>query len=161
VAQVAGPATATHASSPAVTPAPPVVALAASAAAPMPLATREPVPQVSSAPPRPGADLQAALARTQSLLQRTDLGGYTIQLAALPSAIGLNGYLTQVASQLDASKVFVQHSVYKGKIYVSIYYGHYDSHRAAALAIESLPAGLKGNRPLVRTWAKVKQDQQP
>jgi len=159
--QAPGPATATRAAVPSVTSSPPAVVLAAPAAAPMPQAAREPAPQVSSAPSRPGADLQEALARTQSWLQRADLGGYTIQLAALPSAIGLNGYLTQVASQLDASKVFVQHSVYKGKTYVSIYFGHYDSHRAAALAIESLPAGLKDNRPLVRTWTKVKQDQQP
>ena len=123
---------------------------------------------VEPPPPAPVAaasanmpDLQAVLARTQAWLQRTDLDGYTIHLAALSSAVGADSFLAQAAAQLGASTMYAQRSVYKGKTYVSVYLGHFDSYRAAAMAIESLPDSLKSNRPLVRTWTKIKQDPKP
>ncbi|MDP2369742.1 ExeA family protein [Rhodoferax sp.] len=142
---------------PASTVAPPVIAIASNpvnAAPPVPPAVPVPAPPLST-------DLQAVLERTQTWLRRADLDGYTIQLAALPSTTGLDAYLAQVASQADAAQMYAQHSVYKGKTYVSVYLGNFDSHRAAALVIEGLPADLKNNRPLVRTWTKIKQDQKP
>ena len=150
----------------------PVVALASKpfdAAPPTllaaPLRAPTPVAPATAAVPVPApplsTDLQAVLAHTQTWLQRPDLDGYTIQLAALHSTTGLDAYLARVAAQVDASQVYAQHSVYKGKAYVSVYFGHFDSHRAAALVIEGLPADLKNNRPLVRTWTKIKQDQKP
>jgi type II secretory pathway predicted ATPase ExeA len=108
-----------------------------------------------------GAALPAVLARTQTWLQRADLDGYTIHLAALSSAVGADSFLAQAAVQLGASTLYAQRSVYKGKTYVSVYLGHFDSYRSAALTIESLPDSLKTNRPLVRTWTKIKQDQKP
>ena len=70
-------------------------------------------------------------------------------------------FLAQAAAQLDASQVYAQHSVYKGKAYVSVFLGNFDSYRSAALVIEGLPGALKSNRPLVRTWNKIKQDPLP
>ncbi|MBK9237967.1 MAG: AAA family ATPase [Rhodoferax sp.] len=117
--------------------------------------------QASQASPALGTDLSAALARSEIWLHRPDLDGYTIQLAALPGTFGVDAFLAQAAAQLDASQVYARHSVYKGKAYVSVFLGNFESHRSAALVIEGLPAGLKTNRPLVRTWTKIKQDTQP
>lgn len=108
-----------------------------------------------------GSDLQALLARTQIWLQRADLDGYTIQLAALPSTAGLDAYLAQTASQVGALPVYAQRSVYKSRNYMAVYIGNFDSHRSAALAMEALPAAMKNNRPLVRSWTKIRQDQKP
>ena len=101
------------------------------------------------------------LARSEIWLRRPDLDGYTIQLAALPGTFGVDAFLAQAAAQLGASQVYARHSVYKGKAYVSVFLGNFESHRSAALVVEGLPAGLKTNRPLVRTWTKIKQDTQP
>lgn len=119
---------------------------------------RQPTSKASSAL---GTDLPEVLARTQTWLQRPGLDGYTIQLAALPSSVGVDAFLAQAAAQLDASQVYAQHSVYKGKAYVSVFLGNFDSYRSAALVIEDLPGALKSNRPLVRTWNKIKQDPLP
>lgn len=108
-------------------------------------------------PPR----VEAALARTQTWLQRPDLGGYTIQLAALPSDEGADRYLEMIAAQLDASQVYAHYSVYKGNTYMSVYSGHFDTSGAAALAIKALPAALTRNGPLVRSWIKIKQEPTP
>lgn len=105
--------------------------------------------------------LDSVLARTQTWLGQPDLNGYTIQLAALPSATKPDRYLDLAAAQLDASKVYAQYSVYNGKTYMSVYSGRFESFQAAALAMDRLPAVLKSNRPLVRSWAKIKQEQTP
>lgn len=117
--------------------------------------------QASPSSPALGTDLSAVLARSEIWLRRPDLDGYTIQLAALPGTFGVDAFLAQAAAQLGASQVYARHSVYKGKAYVSVFLGNFESHRSAALVIEGLPAGLKTNRPLVRTWTKIKQDTQP
>lgn len=103
----------------------------------------------------------AILARAQTRLQTPNLGGYTIQLAALPSNTSAAPYMRLVAAQLDESKVYAQYSVYKDKTYMAVYFGDFDSFNAAALAVQGLPAAMKVNRPLVRTWIKIKEDQAP
>lgn len=103
----------------------------------------------------------AVLARTQSLLKNQKLHGYTIQLAALPSNTSPDRYLEQIATQLDMSDVYARYSVYKGMSYMSVYFGEFDSFSAAASVVKGLPTALKNNRPLVRTWIKIKEDQAP
>lgn len=103
----------------------------------------------------------AVLARTQTWLRQADLDGYTIQLAALHSTASPDRYLGLAAAQLDASKIHAQYSIYNGMTYMSVYFGNFKSFQATALAIDGLPAVLKSNRPLVRSWAKIKQDQTP
>jgi len=130
--------------------APPVVAPSAAA------------PPVVAPPVTPiDMRLDAALARTQKRLQQADLAGYTIQLAALHSTSNPERYLTMAAAQLDSSKIYAQHSVYKGNTYVSVYFGNFESIEASTSAIEALPAILKSNRPMVRSWTKIKQEQTP
>ncbi len=138
-----------------------VAVLAPAASARLVPSPSQPTPKASPGAPALGTDLSSVLARTQVWLQRPALDGYTIQMAALPSAVGVEAFLVQAAAQSDASQVYARHSVYKGKTYVSVFLGNFDSYRSAALVIEGLPAGLKSNRPLVRTWDKIKQDSQP
>ncbi|MBK9572494.1 MAG: AAA family ATPase [Rhodoferax sp.] len=161
---VAAPAATTTPSTPATAPTALPAAVAVPAPAPSVLlapSPSQPTPKASPGAPALGTDLPSVLARTQTWLQRPALDGYTIHLAALPSTVGVDAFLAQAAAQLDASQVYARHSVYKGKAYVSVFLGNFDSYRSAALVIEGLPAGLKSNRPLVRTWDKIKQDSQP
>lgn len=125
------------------------VALPASAA---PLAAATPLVQTA---------LNAALARTEALLQKTPVAGYTIQLAALPSSSNPERYLSLAMTQVNASRLYVRPSVYKGEPFMAVYFGIFDSAQAGLLAMEELPASLKVNRPLIRTWAKIKQEQRP
>lgn len=136
---------------------PPPVAPASAVARAMPTA----VPQVKKSAEPATTHLDAALARTQVWLQRPDLSGYTIQLAALPSSEGADRYLGMIAAQLDASKIFAHYSVYKGITYMSVYSGHFGTAEAAAVALKALPAALTRNGPLVRSWIKIKQEQTP
>lgn len=99
------------------------------------------------------------LARTQTQLQKLNLAGYTIQLAALPSSTSPDRYMQLATAQLDESMVYAQYSVYKGKAYMSVYFGNFDSFRAASAAMDGLPPALRANRPMVRTWTKIKEDQ--
>jgi MSHA biogenesis protein MshM len=124
-------------------------------------------PSVAAIPSTPQATeiadtrFNAVLVRTKATLQKNELDGYTIQLAALPSNTSPDRYLEQIATQLELSKVYARYSVYKGMTFMSVYYGKFESYSAAASAIKSLPAALKNNRPLVRTWIKIKEDQAP
>lgn len=105
--------------------------------------------------------LNAALARTETLLQQTPVAGYTIQLAALPSSSNPERYLSLAVTQVNASRLYARPSVYKGEPFTAVYFGTFDSAQAGLLAMEELPASLKVNRPLIRTWAKIKQEQRP
>ncbi len=142
--------------------------LAAAAAPPRPLPAAAAAPLVRKplapiAPLAAASDmrLDAILARTQTWLQQTDLGGYTIQLAALESSTSPDRNLSLAATQLDPAQVFARHSVYRGRTYLSVYSGRFESYRAAALAMDALPAVFKSNRPMVRSWARIKQEQTP
>jgi MSHA biogenesis protein MshM len=104
---------------------------------------------------------ESILARTQTQLRKINLDGYTIQLAALPSSTSPDRYMLLATTQLDESMVYAQYSVYKGKTYMSVYFGNFDSFRAAAVVMDGLPAALRANRPMVRTWTKIKGDQAP
>lgn len=107
------------------------------------------------------ARVAAILARTEKRLQTQKLDGYTIQLVALPSSTIPERYMRLVVAQLDESKIFAKYSVYKGNTYMAVFYGHFDSLQAASSTVNQLPAALKADRPLVRTWVKIKEDQTP
>lgn len=138
----------------------PRIAVAANSVSPIAQATNI-APSVPQPTEIASTRFDAVLARTQSLLKKQDLDGYTIQLAALPSNTSPDRYLEQIATQLDMSDVYARYSVYKGMSYMSVYFGEFDSYGAAASAVKGLPTALKNNRPLVRTWIKIKEDQAP
>ena len=147
------PVVATPAMAAAARPQPPVAAAPSAPKARIPVAQ----PPVAAAEMR----LDALLARTQSWLQQTDFGGYTIQLAALDSNTSPDRDLNLAAAQLDPAQVFARYSIYQGRTYLSVYSGRFESFRAAALAMNELPAVFKSNRPMVRSWARIKQEQTP
>ncbi len=184
-------AVAAHAAQPRSSPSPPETAgTASSQATAIPLATaatsnavsevqdatarKQLAPLSQSAPPvatavaplvpasiHADARVAAILARTEKRLQTPKLDGYTIQLAALPSSSIPDQYLSQVVAELDESKVFAKYSVYRDFAYMAVFYGHFDSVQAATSSLNHLPAAMMANRPLVRSWAKIKEDQTP
>jgi septal ring-binding cell division protein DamX len=112
----------------------------------------------------PGDEAQvagAAVARTQAWLQQENLGGYTIQLAQFDASLNANRYIHRMATQLAPSKVFVSRTTYKSKPNVSVFFGSFRLAREASLAIESLPAEVKTNKPWVRSWTNIKSEQTP
>jgi hypothetical protein len=104
---------------------------------------------------------QSVIDRTQALLQTGSVSGYTVQLGALDSVAALDHYLYSIESLLDSSHIYAQFSDYKGKTFVAVYFGNFATLQDCARAIESLPPAVKNNRPLVRSWAKVKQERTP
>lgn len=130
------------------------------AAAPSTVPVKNVQPPTSAAlPAATDAFLQSYLARTQALLQTPNLDGYTIQLAALPRDASVAGYLNSAGHLVDSSMVYVQLSTYNGRNFVSVYYGHFGTTAQASAAMAGLPTALKTNKPIVRTWARIKQDQ--
>ena len=103
--------------------------------------------------------MQPYLVRTQNQIQAPELSGYTLQIAALPRDTGAAEYLQTAARLTDSEQVYAQLSHYNGKDFVSVFVGHYASAAKANAALLDLPAVLKANKPIVRTWLKIKQDQ--
>lgn len=132
----------------------------------VPAIAATPTPSVSAPiapPPLAPIDtrLEAVLARTHMMLKKSDLTGYTIQLVALHSTSAPASFLDLATEQLDSNQIYALHSVYRGKTYMSFYFGNFESINATVLAIETLPTALKSNHPMVRSWSKIKQEQAP
>ena len=99
------------------------------------------------------------LERTQNQLQIAELTGYTLQIAALPQEAPVATYLQTVAQQIGQAQIYAQLSHYNGKEFVSVFVGSYPSIAKANAARNDLPEALKANKPIVRTWIKIRQDQ--
>ena len=124
--------------------------------------------QAASAAGAPGiantsADISfdAMLARTMAMTRTADAPGYTIQIAALPEDFSPGRDLRRITSGLDASKLFAHYSIYKDRTYVAVFYGSFESYRAATQFASGLPQHLNANRPMIRSWANIKQDATP
>jgi type II secretory pathway predicted ATPase ExeA len=104
-------------------------------------------------------ELQSYLLRTQALLKRADARRYTLQIAAIPRDVSAQGYLSFAGKHIDSSALYVQYSTYNGRNFVSVYYGSYATMGQATAALAGLPEALRYNKPIVRTWARIKQDQ--
>ncbi len=104
-------------------------------------------------------ELQGYLLRTQALLKQGNGARYTLQIAAIPRDVSAQGYLTFAGKHVDSSVLYVQYSTYNGRNFVSVYYGNYATIGQATAALAGLPEALKYNKPIIRTWARIKQDQ--
>ena len=124
-------------------------------------AVTPPVAAPSEPPKALSAYAQAIVDRTKADLTADPANGYTVQLVAMDSSVGLDQYLKQIEAQLAAAQVYAQFSDYNGKTYMAVYVGHFASSKDAYQAIESLPLSIRANRPLVRSWVKVKLEQTP
>lgn len=105
--------------------------------------------------------LKPFIARTQTQIRKAQLNGYTLQVAALPREPSAAVYVKTLARQVDPSLIFVQLSRYNGRDYIAVFVGSYADNAKANAALINLPVTLKANKPIVRTWIKVRQDQLP
>jgi hypothetical protein len=125
--------------------------------APQASAPTAPVALPAAAPESKHFD--AVVTRTQQWLQQENLNGFTVQLAIFNATDNPNDYLQSVLAQLPPSQVFASQSMYKAALHTSVFYGSFTSFADAARAIENLPAALRGNKPSVRSWVKIKMEQ--
>jgi MSHA biogenesis protein MshM len=105
--------------------------------------------------------IQAVVKRTEDLLADKKARGYTLQLASLPSMEPMSGYLAFIERHVDSSVVFAHHRTYRGKNSVAVYFGQYSTEFEARKALQELPEALKNNQPIVRTWARIRQEPKP
>ena len=141
--------------------APPPPALPTPAAEP-PVAIAPVLAVVESTPPisaNSEATLQPYLQRTKTYFQQPDMGGYTVQLVSLSPDGDVTNYLKSLVQHVDAAMVFAQLTHYNGLDYVSVFVGQYTSVAEANAALAAWPASIKTNKPMVRTWNKIRQDQ--
>lgn len=148
---------------------------AAWVAASVPATTASPVvattpvyPAASMAQPKPSipgtfmaadAALQTYFLRTEAYLHQPNLAGFTLQIAALPRDASVAQYLTMVSQYVDSAEIFALQTHYNGRDYVSVFVGRFTTPEQANATLARWPAPLKANKPLVRTWGKIKQDQ--
>jgi MSHA biogenesis protein MshM len=150
----------TEAIAPVVEPSPVAVESAASVATPATTVSPEP-PVVDPLPATTEGILKNYLQRTGDRLGQPELRGYTLQLAALPRDASIERYLNSTVHAVDAAMIFAQLSTYNGRNFVSVYYGNFETVADASAALAALPASLRTNKPIVRTWTRIKQDQSP
>lgn len=133
---------------------PPVIAVPA-AAAPVQAAASA----IAIAAPAWMAELEPFIQRTQDKTNGDGVSGFTVQIASLPREPTAAGYLKSLTQQIDKELIYVQLSHYNGKDFIAVFIGSYPSSAQANAAMLELPTALKANKPLVRTWNKIRQDQ--
>ncbi len=69
--------------------------------------------------------------------------------------------MKMVGQYVDSKEIFVLQTHYNGHDYVSVFVGRFATLTQANATLADLPAPLKSNKPLIRTWSKIKQDQSP
>lgn len=105
--------------------------------------------------------LKALVKRTEDSLSDKTLGGFTLQLASLPSMHSLLGYVRNTSKYADVSSIFAHSRIYNGKSRVAVYLGEYSTDQEARDALHKLPEPLKANQPIVRTWDGIRQEPKP
>jgi DamX protein len=105
--------------------------------------------------------LQPYLQRTEAYLRRPDLGGYTLQIAAIKRDASAVNYLNFAVHHVDSTMIFAQLTRYNERDFVAVFVGQYASAGEANAALAALPDAIKTNKPMVRTWTKIKQEQPP
>jgi MSHA biogenesis protein MshM len=106
-------------------------------------------------------DLQAYFDRTHTLLSKPAGARYTLQLAAIPRDVNGLAYLKFAGQHVDPALLYAQASIYDGRNFVAVYFGTYGTMAQANTALAALPQALKFNKPIIRTWAKIRLDQAP
>jgi len=107
----------------------------------------------------PPPTLQPYLQRTEAYLRRPNLGGYTVQIAAIKRDANALNYLNFAAHHVDSAMIFAQLTRYNDRDFVAVFVGQYASAGEATAALAALPDAIKTNKPMVRTWTKIRQDQ--
>jgi len=110
---------------------------------------------------RDSAGVQAVIKRTENFLADKNSRGYTLQLASLPSMEPLSGYIELIEKHVHSSTIYAHDRTYNGKSSVAVYVGQYASEQEARRALQQLPEALRNNQPIVRTWARIRQEPKP
>ncbi|MCW8874168.1 MAG: AAA family ATPase [Gammaproteobacteria bacterium] len=102
----------------------------------------------------------ARVAATRSWLSSDFVGRYTIQIMTSDSAAPapLERYLMEPARQAHHDHLYIVPVDIDGTQRWSVLYGIYDSYAAAQLALQEIPAALKGNGPYLRSLTAVKKE---
>ncbi|OQA34639.1 MAG: hypothetical protein BWY57_00346 [Betaproteobacteria bacterium ADurb.Bin341] len=106
----------------------------------------------------PGDKAKAAFLRTAEKLAQPKPQGYTVQLATLPGASGLPGYIALIEQHIDAPQIFAHNWAHRGKDHVAVFLGNYANANEARAALNQLPKPLKTNQPILRTWAGISKE---
>ena len=105
--------------------------------------------------------VNAVVKRTEEFLSDQKWRGFTLQLASLPSMESLPGYVDAIKGYVDSSSIYAHGRTYNGKSVVAVYLGQYPTEQAARDALRALPEPVKINQPIVRTWARIRQEPKP
>jgi len=62
---------------------------------------------------------------------------------------------------VHSSTIYAHDRTYNGKSSVAVYVGQYASEQEARRALQQLPEALRNNQPIVRTWARIRQEPKP
>ncbi|MDK9703707.1 MAG: AAA family ATPase [Sulfuritalea sp.] len=124
-------------------------------------ATPAPAPEKSDAAKFDSQRIDALIKRTEEFLGDQQSRGFTLQLASLSSTGNVADYLSEVSQLVDASRIYAHHRIYNGKSVVAVYLGQYSTEQEARDALRKLPEPLKMNQPVLRTWARIRQEPKP
>lgn len=105
-------------------------------------------------------------ARTDTLLKNPNLSGFTLQLFTLPAEDDLQYYFERLLRFITIEQLYARYGTDAGGRYVAIYMGRYVTREDALTALEGLPpllqadlkAKVKAHSPLIRPWAKIRQE---
>jgi len=139
----------------------PVAAALAAKPADSAAAAAESAPQKDGAARFDSRQLGALIKRTEEFLSDQQPRGYTLQLASLSSTGNVADYLGEVSQLVEASQIYAHNRVYNGKSVVAVYLGRYSTEQEARDALRNLPEPLKLNQPVLRTWARIRQEPKP
>lgn len=151
---------------PTAAPAPAVQAPVATPTAPRVDPPETPAPQPAAAPAAAHRSLpsfkservEQIFRETQDKLTGNALSGYTVQLAALPADGDPSHYFQFLSQYIDLSHILAHTRTYSGKRYWAVYYGEYETEKQAQASLAALPEILKARHPMLRTWAKIRQE---
>lgn len=99
--------------------------------------------------------------RTDDLIEKKKLRGFTLQLATLSSIETLTDYLRQVEKHVDIESIYAHNRTYDGKTLIAVYVGQYRTEPEARSALDNLPASLKTYQPIIRTWIGIRHEPKP
>jgi septal ring-binding cell division protein DamX len=129
-----------------------VTASVATTAVPQPVLPAAPIAETQQ-------DLLAQrLAATTQWLARENPSVYSIQILGAGDDEELRNNLRQIAKSIEINDIFVYRTVANKRPFTTVLVGRFGTRNEALEALEKLPAGLKANRPLLRTVGGVREE---
>ena len=102
--------------------------------------------------------VEQRIAMTREWLAEAAPTTYSIQLMGIQDESQLTLHLNDMANFIEVNKVFLYRTVANRKASMTVLYGSFSDRRAAQNALETLPAALKVNRPILRTVRGIRTE---